>query len=990
MAVQKLYPESPDEGLTDWSIFGGGATRYESIDEGTNTPDSSDYVARQAVGDEFFKKLYENGTVINNFKAYHELVRVHLSEMSLRADAGGIDLNLYAAKLPGVFQEVANWGVGSFTSWGDFLLAYWNLNETGGIREDSTSNNHDFTSVTATGTHVRYNQGRRGNGASFASGLKHYLTTTIADNTDFKLNSSKTIGGWVKRQTSSACPIFVLGSGNPATTACDIRLQNGGGIIDFTVYDDQEGPYQALKTVSSNFFFHSQWAYVACVFDINEKKIKISINGGAFVEETLPNVGINDNFNTILLGGHPTVNGIAGPHFEVTPEGYFSGVLDEWCIWDAALSLSDIQDVYNNNFGVTYPLPIFQKRHHTILYDTNGLEISRIGLSNVAASGNLLSINSTSPASYTFNFNQDGNQQEFWNNYDLTSPYIDMQIFTETPTGNEFFSTGFYEPTSRDTTSNWSNMINGGAETKDDGHEIWEEMVPTPTQFSALADLYDFNFNNVNISSEDVITRVRVHFCARNDYNGQVGIFYNQDNSATVYYDLWLLDQNGDAIANSAIQTTSWTDSEPHEFFLDFNVASITPDIVTSENFGVRARAYGVSDGTKYYSVYIDVINLDVHYRRTIDASPRIASAIIAMDLDVEGTAFDFASPSLYLHNSLTPSAHPLHISNAASETGGIPLYTEGAVQLSDNIDLVTVGHDDAITPTGMPLYTSGRVSDNGAIDLFLLNTTTPASRTLHTYGHISLDDNRTLFTGGVDSDSGAIDLVLYNTTTPGFTTLHTTAHDTESGDIPLHTWGKILDNDNRPLFIAGSFSDNANMNLTIDGFGENITNNHTFFMWSADNSGMRDVSTLFMKSDGSGYEDSNIPLFIKAPSESDITSNMPLYIKNSANTLAEETTLYIQNSNIGDSGDTTLFVSAPGTTDGALPIDSNIPLYIERDQVYNWNNATMFMMVASGNNDNTSLFIKNFPNPTGNTTLFMSPSTASDSGDTTLYTHGF
>ena len=129
--------------------------------------------------------------------------------------------------------------------------------------------------------------------------------------------------------------------------------------------------------------------------------------------------------------------------------------------------------------------------------------------------------------------------------------------------------------------------------------------------------------------------------------------------------------------------------------------------------------------------------------------------------------------------------------------------------------------------------------------------------------------------------------------------------------------------------------------------------------------------------------------LYIQSPVSADITSNIPLYINKDTPSLSDTTTLFIQQNNTESSGNTPLFISSPGTTDGAIPYNTDIPLFIARDNNYNWNQTSLYMHVASGVDDTTTMFIKSINNEDNNTTLFVNAKDDT-SGDKPLYISGF
>lgn len=942
MAVQKLYPSSPDVSLIDWQVNSGGLDRYDAINEGTNAPDISDYVLNVKVGEKYFDDLYESGTLYDNIKAYKDTVRINLGEMNVWPET--TNLKLFAAVNPSTYYGSPAWGIGSFDSQSDFLLHYWNFNDNTG---DSITPGGLFLTDTFSDGDIAYTTGKQGNAADFTDGafLRGSATTTQAPSLRF--DSDKSFGGWFYNN-GGASTIFTIGNGSARQSVCTLKILDGG-VLEYAVYRLSSSGLDGIKVASvTTTAPENEWAFVVCTYNSFNNTIKMSLNAGDFIEASFTPTVLNTTFAYIYIGGHPAVTYFNGNPNDNAESSFLNGYVDEWAIWSKSLTLSEISNIYNSGSGSTYPLDDIIDRKRTVLYDNNGQEIAGISSTNIAASGDLITIDDTAGQLYTFQLD-DTSGQLSRNEYDLSNTYIDLQLFTERKyTGIEYTDTSYYDPVIGDGPE-WSNANSSPLE--EDGVFSSYGMVPTSSQYSDI--LYLYNYTGLSIPSGSSIQNITAKIITRIEYDGDAN-YYNSPGNAVVYFDLFPCSTT--STIGNAVATPSWSDGSTKTFFVELDADGITSSDIDND-FGVAARARGVSDGTKYYDVEIDVIELKITYSVPKELLPSIHAAIFTLDVNLDGQTFVDNTVPLYMHNTIVPESTTLY-TNSEMPSGDVPLHTWG---------------DDG-AESGVSLYIDGLVYDD--TPLFIEgHDTEPTGITLHTIGGLY--------------DNSSTDLFLLNTLTPGDTTLYIKGNENESGLVPLNMFAKTSDSGNTPLTIFGGYTTDSNMNLHIEGYGAALNDGVPLFLWSTQNPGIRDITSVFMKSDNSGYVDSNMNLFIQSPDSSDITSNLPLYINNATPSLSEDTTLFIKQSNTESSGDTPLYIKSPGTTEGALPYNTDIPLFIARDQEYNWNSTNLYMHVASGEDENISMFIKSINNTEENTTLYIN-SKDDQSGDTPMYVSGF
>lgn len=210
------------------------------------------------------------------------------------------------------------------------LLAYWKLEETSGVRYDATANGYDLTDVNDTG----YGTGVIGNCATFddesVQGLEY---SEFPDLTTF------TIAAWVKC-TDELAWYRVIAS----------KWDGGGGwnfffgvspagelLID--VGDGGSSPVGAL--FSETVITDDEWHLCVVVCDPDNELLKLSVDGAAF--EILEITSAPQGSTMPLQIASNTAQGVSN----------FDGSIDEVAIWERALTISEIVELYNDGDGMT-------------------------------------------------------------------------------------------------------------------------------------------------------------------------------------------------------------------------------------------------------------------------------------------------------------------------------------------------------------------------------------------------------------------------------------------------------------------------------------------------------------------------------------------------------------------------------------------------------------------------------------------------------------
>ncbi|MEI7777785.1 MAG: hypothetical protein WCI52_04250, partial [bacterium] len=203
-------------------------------------------------------------------------------------------------------SSVVGAGGGSATM-NNGLLAYWKLDEVSGARHDSTSNHLDLTPY---GTTITSSSGVLGQAANVP--VNSYLAAT-----DNRFSSARSVCGWLKLSASNGSyQRFILGG--TVQIYSDHHLA-----VD---YDHAEGP----STINPN-----QW-YFICII-VNGSNLNVWLNGNSEISTAWPYGSFG---NTIQLGSDSYVS--------------VSEWLDEFGVWNRALSSQEISQLYNSGSGRTY------------------------------------------------------------------------------------------------------------------------------------------------------------------------------------------------------------------------------------------------------------------------------------------------------------------------------------------------------------------------------------------------------------------------------------------------------------------------------------------------------------------------------------------------------------------------------------------------------------------------------------------------------------
>lgn len=222
-----------------------------------------------------------------------------------------------------LLQETSNLPIGDFPT--DGLKAYWKFNEgTGTIVNDSIGTNHGTT------TDVWDSHGMNGNckyinSETTAINIPHSPSITFAGNHSISI--------WVKPDNPTPRPeqvIFTKGN-NPSNYLLDYYV---GGFFWRNGKADSQSDYTLFTPTN---YPAGVWYHIVLIYDTILGK-KIYINGENVANDTQGgNVYTTDE--DLVFGS------LWGGTFT------YSGLIDEFCLWDRAITPEEVAEIYNNGAG---------------------------------------------------------------------------------------------------------------------------------------------------------------------------------------------------------------------------------------------------------------------------------------------------------------------------------------------------------------------------------------------------------------------------------------------------------------------------------------------------------------------------------------------------------------------------------------------------------------------------------------------------------------
>jgi len=264
------------------------------------------------------------------------------------------------------------------------LVGYYSLNESAGSTMKDWTGNYDGTYYNNLPTQVSGLANETGYAQSFDNTALDY--GKIGDYSAFEITGDLSIQLWLKDTDLSQIRFLFErgGSGEDEVnnTIYEAYVNTDGNITFFQEYgagtNEVVTTTNAIVTANEKMLLH-------IIRDDTAKEWKVYKNG-----TNIENV----SYTNSATGGTEgrTYLGIAGTNLGDSNR-HFSGVMDEFVIWNRILSGSEIQDLWNNGEGLNYgtigvlttlnsPIDTYNSTSRTITF--NGTVSSDVGIANVS------------------------------------------------------------------------------------------------------------------------------------------------------------------------------------------------------------------------------------------------------------------------------------------------------------------------------------------------------------------------------------------------------------------------------------------------------------------------------------------------------------------------------------------------------------------------------------------------------------------------------
>lgn len=216
----------------------------------------------------------------------------------------------------------------------DNLVAFWELEEASGTREDAHSTNDLADNNTVTSA-----TGKVGTAADFEASNAESLS--IAGNAALQAGDIDfTIAAWVNLESKDANSGIVV-KDSPTDGEYYIRYVLSSDRLNFIVYGTSA--FGSLNEVGADTLGSpsvSTWYFVVAWHDATANTINIQVNNGT-VDSHAHSAGIHSGTGSFKLGANSFAQ-------------YHDGLVDQVGIWKRVLTSQERTDLYNSGNGLSY------------------------------------------------------------------------------------------------------------------------------------------------------------------------------------------------------------------------------------------------------------------------------------------------------------------------------------------------------------------------------------------------------------------------------------------------------------------------------------------------------------------------------------------------------------------------------------------------------------------------------------------------------------
>ena len=207
------------------------------------------------------------------------------------------------------------------------LVSWWDFDESSGNRSDSHTNGYTLSDINTVGTATA----KIGdNAAQFVSSNNEYLVTNTTDSPELAFGDQDfSVVTWINPTTVTRQTLLNIDGLNTI-----IRMEATGRLL--MTMDGQQ-----LYPTDTNLVTAGSWYMVAFTFDQSTGRRAISSNAGTELTDT-------------FSGTHSTASGDVYIGVQSATANLLNSALDEYSIWNTALSDTDLDWLYNSGSGRTY------------------------------------------------------------------------------------------------------------------------------------------------------------------------------------------------------------------------------------------------------------------------------------------------------------------------------------------------------------------------------------------------------------------------------------------------------------------------------------------------------------------------------------------------------------------------------------------------------------------------------------------------------------
>ena len=212
----------------------------------------------------------------------------------------------------------------------DGLRGYWTLDEAGGTRADTSGNGNHLTAYNTVGATT----GQWGLAADLELSNQEYLSIAHTLQQGLAITGSLTLAGWIKPESLNSTMIMAAKYEYGVTNrAYRFDLRSGGQLGWLVSSDGLLDDTKNRLLSDAGVVAAGTWYHVAAVFDAQAQALRLYLDGAEIAAKSV-------DFTTMFVSSAPFMLGADVGSGSVVQ--HFDGLLDDWTIYDRALSRLEI------------------------------------------------------------------------------------------------------------------------------------------------------------------------------------------------------------------------------------------------------------------------------------------------------------------------------------------------------------------------------------------------------------------------------------------------------------------------------------------------------------------------------------------------------------------------------------------------------------------------------------------------------------------------